>query len=443
MFARQLFCDRADAGRQLAARLTGYKNAAPIVLGLPRGGVPVAFEVARALDAPLDAWIVRKVGAPMQPELGIGAVAEGGEVFLDDETIGLVGVTPEELSALVERTAAEAEARTRALRRGRPPPEVRGRTVIVVDDGVATGGTVRAALRALKKRGPKELVLAVPVGASETLEALRAEADEIVCVESTPALVAVGYWYDDFSATTDEEVEQLLERARADRTGEAIGARSVKVAAHEPALRGDLAVPHGARAIVLFAHGSGSSRKSPRNRFVAEALRRQGLATLLFDLLTLEEERADAIDGHLRFDIDLLARRLLSATDWVRSRPETRALRIGYFGASTGAAAALVAAAERPAEIGAVVSRGGRPDLAGERLARVVAPTLFVVGGYDREVLRLNREALQRLGGPGELAIVPGATHLFEERGALEQVAHVAARFFDLHLGGAHDEARA
>jgi dienelactone hydrolase len=185
---------------------------------------------------------------------------------------------------------------------------------------------------------------------------------------------------------------------------------------------------------VLFAHGSGSGRHSPRNRYVARALQRAGLATLLIDLLTPEEEEADLRSGHLRFDVGLLAGRLAAATDWLAENPDTGDLRIGYFGASTGAGAALVAAAERPQEVGAVVSRGGRPDLAGDALPRVRAPTLLIVGGNDAPVIGMNEEAFARLRADKELEIVAGATHLFEEPGALEEVARLAAAWFARHL---------
>ena len=195
---------------------------------------------------------------------------------------------------------------------------------------------------------------------------------------------------------------------------------------------GSLVVPASARAIVLFAHGSGSSRFSPRNRFVAETLNRAGLATLLFDLLTPEEDAGQA--RLRRFDIALLAQRLLAMTDGVAADPATARLRIGYFGASTGAAAALVAAAERPLLVGAVVSRGGRPDLAGDALERVEAPTLLIVGGEDHQVSELNRRAQPRLHAPSELVVVPGASHLFEEPGALAEAARVAAAWLTAHL---------
>jgi putative phosphoribosyl transferase len=199
-------------------------------------------------------------------------------------------------------------------------------------------------------------------------------------------------------------------------------------------LSGDLVVPEHAKGIVLFAHGSGSGRHSPRNRYVADVLQQVGLGTLLLDLLTEAEERVDLENGHLRFDIDLLAKRLLDATDWLQQAPATRNMSIGYFGASTGAGAALVAAAERPALIKAIVSRGGRPDLAGSALPRVKAPTFLIVGSEDRQVIELNRAALSTLRCVKKLSIVAGATHLFEEPGTLEQVAIQARDWFQRNL---------
>jgi putative phosphoribosyl transferase len=208
----------------------------------------------------------------------------------------------------------------------------------------------------------------------------------------------------------------------------------VHVAVDDVTLDGNLRPPEDARAVVLFAHGSGSGRHSSRNRHVAQLLNEAKLATLLIDLLTAEEEAIDLHTAHLRFDIELLARRLVGATDWLTQRTDTRHLPIGYFGASTGAAAALVAATKRPDVIGAIVSRGGRPDLAGPALPRVRAPTLLIVGGNDVQVIELNRIALPQLGGDKQLVIVPGATHLFEEPGALDEVARLARDWFERHL---------
>jgi putative phosphoribosyl transferase len=210
--------------------------------------------------------------------------------------------------------------------------------------------------------------------------------------------------------------------------------RLVQVPVGRVTLEGNLTLPERAGGVVLFAHGSGSSRHSPRNRRVARILNEANLATLLVDLLTPEEEAVDAHTAHLRFDIGLLTERLIGATDWLTQYPDTQSLRVGYFGASTGAAAALVAAAERPDVVSAVVSRGGRPDLAGPALARVRAPTLLIVGGYDLQVIQLNSAAFAQLNCEKQLVIVPGATHLFEEPGTLDEVARLAREWFERYL---------
>jgi putative phosphoribosyl transferase len=209
----------------------------------------------------------------------------------------------------------------------------------------------------------------------------------------------------------------------------------VKILAGPTTLDGSLILPEGASTIILFVHGSGSSRHSPRNQFVARTLNQAGLATLLFDLLTAEEEAVDVHTVEYRFDIGLLSERLLHVTKWTLEQKATCNLRIGYFGSSTGGGAALVAAAERPQDVGAVVSRGGRPDLAGNALARVRAPTLLIVGGSDPTVIELNEQARRLMRCEVRLEIVPGATHLFEEPGALEQVAQLAVHWFVLQAG--------
>lgn len=209
----------------------------------------------------------------------------------------------------------------------------------------------------------------------------------------------------------------------------------VTVEAGKVTLEGTLALPDKAAGIVLFAHGSGSSRHSPRNRYVAQVLQSKGVGTLLFDLLTSKEESIDQYNAALRFDIPFLAKRLVGATEWILRRPDMKALKVGYFGASTGAAAALVAAAELPDTVAAVVSRGGRPDLAEDALGSVRAPTLLIVGGDDVPVIAMNQDALAKLRCPEKkLVIVPGATHLFEEPGTLEEVARLAAEWFAQHL---------
>lgn len=214
------------------------------------------------------------------------------------------------------------------------------------------------------------------------------------------------------------------------------GEQHISIRAADAILAGDLMLPQGARAVVLFAHGSGSSRFSPRNQFIARILGEAGLGTLLIDLLTRREEVIDVLTHEFRFDIDLLARRLEGATDWLRGQSVTSNLKIGYFGASTGAAAALIAATDRTDVVRAIVSRGGRPDLAGDVLGRVEAPTLLVVGALDPVVIEINRKALESLNAEKQMAIVKGASHLFEESGALEEVARLAADWFTRHLAG-------
>lgn len=215
--------------------------------------------------------------------------------------------------------------------------------------------------------------------------------------------------------------------------------KSVQLLVSGVTLEGTLAIPANPRGVILFAHGSGSSRLSPRNRYVAGVLQEARLATLLFDLLTAREEAVDEVTAELRFDIGFLARRLVAATDWVLGNKETKKLAIGYFGASTGAAAALMACAERPDAVKAVVSRGGRPDLAAPALERVRAPVLLIVGGLDTTVIELNREAMTHLHGTKELAIVPGASHLFEEPGTLPEVARLATFWFVKYLSPKRD----
>ncbi|WP_228645724.1 phosphoribosyltransferase family protein [Microtetraspora sp. AC03309] len=422
-----MFADRRDAGTRLGELLRDRLGGVDaVVVGLPRGGVVVAYEVARALGAPLDVIVVRKLGVPYQPELGFGAIGEGGVRVLNPEIVRLAGVTKEQMAKVEEAEREELIRRGGRFRGGRPRVELKGRTVIVVDDGVATGGTARAACRVARAQGAERVVLAVPVGAPDTVAGLRKDADEVVCLQAPHDLYAIGAWYSDFPQTSDEQVVELLHRAvdPPGFTGE------IEVDAAGVPLAGRLAVPDGAQGIVLFVHGSGSGRHSPRNRYVAAALNREGLGTLLFDLLTPEEE----IDRANVFDIRLLADRLAAVTSWLRERPEVAGLPVGYFGASTGAAAALWAAAEPDGDVAAIVSRGGRPDLAGERLSAVRAATLLIVGGDDHVVLGLNQAAQQRLRCENQLRIVPGATHLFEEPGALEAVAELARDWFAEHF---------
>ena len=437
------FLDRADAGRRLAGLLAGDpmigRGTGTVVLGLPRGGIPVAYEIARALGAPLDVILVRKVGLPAQPELAMGAIGEDGIRVVNDDVILAEQVSDQEFGGVEERERAELARRADRYRAGHPRVPLTGKTAIVVDDGIATGSTARAACQVARAHGAARVVLAVPVAPQASIDGLAGVADQVVCAEVPEPFLAIGQWYQDFAQTADEEVVGLLRRSRESEPDgvkpaeedHAAADRDVIVLAGAVPLPGRLIVPAGARGVVVFAHGSGSSRSSPRNMFVAGALHVVGLGSLLFDLLTPEEE-ADRANV---FDIGLLAGRLSAATAWLRGQPGLRQARVGYFGASTGAAAALRAAAghDQPggrSGIAAVVSRGGRPDLAGASLGAVRAPTLLLVGGLDDRVLELNESARAQLGGPSQLVVIPGAGHLFAEPGTLEQVASLARDWF-------------
>lgn len=446
------FRDRADAGRTLAELLAARPVEDPVIVGMARGGVPVAAEVARHLAAPLDLVVVRKVGAPHQPELAIGAIAEGDAREIDRADADRLGLSDAAVDEVIARERAELDRRVRRYRAEVPALDVAGRNVILVDDGYATGHTAAAAARALHELGAANIVLAVPVCPAEVAAAVAAgdndlPFDEMVHLIAPEQMFAVGYWYDRFDQVGDDEVVRVLRQARSAAQAPppeprpiapraAMAHRAVSIELPDgPQLPGELNVPEVARGLVIFAHGSGSGRLSPRNQMVAEHLNAAGFATLLFDLLSDREAR----DRGNVFDIKLLAARVLAATAMVRADQAVASLPVGLFGASTGGGAALVAAAQSAGDgsgvpILAVVSRGGRPDLAGADLAHVQAPTLLIVGDEDGEVVALNRRAMRAMQCPVELVLIPGAGHLFEGPGQLEAVADRAAGWFKRHL---------
>lgn len=413
------FRDRVDAGRQLGQKLAELRGQNVVVPGLPRGGVSVAFEVAKALDAPLDVIVVRKLGVPFRPEVAMGAIGEGKARVFDARVISLSCVTEDDLRTVERGERDLLESRVARYRQGRVRADLTDRTAIIVDDGIATGSTARVACKVARQLGAARVILAVPVAPIGVLAALT-EPDDVVCLISARNFHA-----------GDEEVVQLLDAAaRRLHRVRIIDAGEVEIPSGAMVLRGSLNLPVRCEGIVVFAHGSGSSRHSPRNRFVASVLQRAGLGTLLLDLLTPAEE----VDRENVFDIALLARRLMAGARWLGKKDETSSSRVGYFGASAGAGAALWAAAEAYARIAAIVSRGGRPDLAGPRLAAVRAPTPLIVCSADRQVLTLNRQAMALMRAPTRLEIIPGATHLVEEPGTLTQAAAFAAEWFIRYL---------
>ena len=460
--------DRVAAGRDLARALGKYrKHADVVVLALPRGGLPVAAEIAKDLHAPLDIIVVRKLGTPGHEELALGAIASGGARVLNESIVSELGIGNDVIERVAGREQIELDRRMKLYRGDRAWPSLDDKRVIVVDDGLATGATMRAAIAALREYSPAKIIIAVPVAPFETLVRLRAEADEVVCLETPEPFHAISAWYASFPQLTDDEVRRILaerwaeesamhglapDRPHSAETRPATGRsptiarksiemlsgpsykKEVMLRLGAVTLEGTLSVPAAANGLVVFVHGSGSSRFSVRNRYVAEYLNQTGLATLLFDLLTGKEHAVDELTRELRFDIALLTQRIRGALEWLEAQPDTAHLPVGLFGASTGAAAALNAAAMRPRGIAAVVSRGGRPDLALASLPLVQAPTLLIVGGLDHQVIELNRQAAAELRCEHRLEIVPGATHLFEEPGKLEETARLARKWFVRHL---------
>jgi putative phosphoribosyl transferase len=428
------FRDRVEAGRRLAeaVRRADCGGLEVVILALPRGGVLVGAEVARALEAPFDVLVVRKLGVPFQPELAMGAIGEEGVRVSNGDVLRMSGLGTVDLDQAERSERAELDRRSARYRAGRPRLDVRRRCAVIVDDGVATGSTARAACQVARVLGAARVVLAVPVASRLAASELLGVCDELVCLDQPDPFFAVGEWYRDFSQVGDDEVVRLLGDTPAEPSRTGGGSErtrrdeEVEVPSGSVRLAGHLTVPPAHHGLVVFAHGSGSSRLSRRNRLVAGVLGRARLATLLVDLLSVTEEK----DRANAFDVAMLARRLGDVSRWATGQPELQQAKLGYFGASTGAAAALWSATQPACGVSAVVSRGGRPDLAASMLAAVTAPTLLIVGGRDEEVLHLNRVAQAALRCENSLVVVPGASHLFEEPGALDTVAGLARDWF-------------
>lgn len=457
------FRDRADAGAVLARSLIDYRGRADVtVLGLARGGVPVAREVANLLRVPLAVVVARKVGVPGIEEVALGAIAEGSTRVVADTVAWYLGVPSRIVDRLAARERVELERRVGLYASGLASLDLRGRTVILVDDGLATGASVRAALRSIRDKRPARVVVAVPISSRDAAEDVRLEVDELVAIVTPARFASVGSAYEDYSAVTDDDVLSLIGRPTrrvspymrdvSDRIGAALTRadgrtrdleRTIGIQTPDAAIVGDLGVPsfvpslrrgqraEGVRGLVILAHGGGSSRSSYRNRYLAGRLRLSGYATLRLDLLTTDEQRMDAVSESYRFDVGRLATRLASACDWVDREGVAGAHHTVLAGSNTAAAAALETAARRPGRVFAVAARGGRVDLVAEALPRVKTPVLLMVGGADRESVRRNNDAVDRLPRGALLIKVPRASRTLEEPGALGFVAEHLVSWLD------------
>ncbi|WP_046469596.1 phosphoribosyltransferase family protein [Allosalinactinospora lopnorensis] len=425
------FTDRSEAGRRLAERVRAYAVTDPIVLALPRGGVPVGAELARHLRIPLDVLLVRKIGMPGHQETGVGAITEDGHACFDDRALARIRMPREMLSSTVEAERAELARRLEVYRGSRAAPRLTGRDVIVVDDGVATGGTARAALQMVRRQRPARLVLAVPVGSQQAVEILRPEVEDLVVLTVPENFRAVGEWYRDFAQLSDGDVTAILAELRtpADEAG---SERAVRIRAGDVYLEGELATPAEVRAGVVFALSHG--RHDPRQRAVAANLRRSGYATLLFDLLTHDEWRRESDEDANGVDTAVLDERLQAAVRWLRRATDLASAPVGLFGSGAAAPAALMTAAARPEDIAALVVHGGRIDIAEESLPKVRAPVLVLVEGTDSFVRELAEWVLGRLSAPYDMRVMPGAEQLLARSEVWHEVGTAAADWFERYL---------
>ena len=426
-----VFDDRVSAGLQLglAVARRGFRNA--VVLGLPRGGVPVAAAVAQVIAAPLDVIVVRKLGVPGQPEVAMGAIGEDGAVVMNDDIVRLARVGHGDIDRTEHLEREVLERRLSGIRAVRPRVPLAGCTAVLVDDGIATGATMRAAVAVARAHGAHRVVVAAPVAPPDVVDSFARLADDVVLLEQPSDFVAVGAWYRDFDPVSDHEVISHLQRSIHEpvTSGATITCNGVSLA-------GDLTVPEAPLGVVLFAHGSGSSRHSPRNCATARLLERGGIATLLIDLQTPTEAAGEPDT----FDAERGTDRLVCALDWLAADPRTVGLPVGLMGASTGAALAIRAAVAAPSAVAAVVSRGGRVDLAPDAVPLLRAPALCIVGSDDDEVLRLNRRAVAAMTCRAEVCVVEGATHLFSEPGTLEAAAVAAFAWFQREFAPHHSQ---
>ncbi|MFG2041873.1 phosphoribosyltransferase [Dactylosporangium sp. NPDC048998] len=431
------FTDRAEAGRRLgellSERLRHLRVPDPIVVGIPGGGMPVAVQVAAALGAPLDVLVVQRLGVPFQLDVTTGAVAPNGVLAVNTHVLRPAGIEADDLAAAEERAREALGERARRIRGLRAALPLRGRRVVVVDDGMATGATAYAACRAVRDRGAAYVLVAVPVASDRAVEWVGAVADGVIRLEALADGTAVGGCYADFPPVPDDRAAVLLASGAGPGADPPPGAATKSARPGTARAPGRHDAPTDARGLVIAAYTSDSALQSPRHRRVARRLRDAGLATLSMNLLTPEEE----LDWDRASDAELLAERLVARLEPLERHDSVQGLPIGLFATGTAAAAALkVSAAAGPDAIAAIVCHDGRPDLAGPDLAQVRAPTLLIVAGRDRHLFELNRSAQQRLACTSRLQTVPGAGHLLQEAGAMPAMTDLVRAWFVTHLVG-------
>jgi putative phosphoribosyl transferase len=430
------FRDRAQAGRELAEALAPVLKPPAVVAGIPRGGVSVALPIVERFRLPLTVVYARKLTAPIAPEFAFGAIDEDGHAIVDSRSVAMLGLSPDDVERAKERVSKEIRRRMTTYGVPALGQHLPGAAVVLVDDGLATGLTMRAALEYARRRGAREIVVAVPCASEAAAREFERAADRFVCLTVDPDFMAVGQYYVDFSPVSDEEVIAMLTRARepAAREPGASAGGDVRVLFKNSlgfALAGRLLVPAspGPHPVVVFAHGWGSGKDSPRNRAVAEALRALGFAAFLFDFTGHGESEGTQEDSTQEQQVDDLAAALgaLERLDEVDGR------RLGVAGASSGAAVAILASA-RDRRIRALALRS--PNLTGAEasVSRVSVPTLLVVGEHDEPIRTALGPLLDRFGGPRRLEVVPGGDHLFEDPAALTRATAATVAWFKDHL---------
>jgi putative phosphoribosyl transferase len=422
-----LFADRHDAGKRLAALLHERRFEDPLVIGIARGGMPVAAEVARTLGAPLDIVVVRKIGVPWNRELAIGAVAEDGLVMVDRVAVGELGLSPQDVDAAVANALEELADEIDRLRCGRPRVGVHGRTVILVDDGLATGRIAQAAINALRKRGALRITLALPVAAPESLQALAARVDDAVCAAAPRHLRNISQWYEDFRPTSDQELLALL----CEHTGTIERSALIEAAGALPA-HGQLFVPWSApgHGVIVFAPSASGGASADLAPLLAARLQHAGFATLTLAPPQADPHRREDPHG----DVTVTAALMRAATDWLRSQPESARLPIGYLAGGAAAAGAVVAAARLRSSIGALVAYASRLDLAGSALAALQAPTLLIVPEQDRELIALTRAAREAMRCESRIALLTGRSPLALAESSQQALAALIIDWFARHI---------